>query len=48
MPKAKLWCLVLLNERLLLKVDDEVKHSYGPVLDVRPVKDKPDHIKVWN
>ena len=48
MPKAKLWCLVLLNEHLLVKSGEEVKHSCGPVIDVKPVKDKPDHVKVGN
>ena len=31
---------------LLLKNESDIKYSFGPVLDVRCVKDKPTHIKV--
>jgi len=34
------------EDKLLLKNGDEIKHQHGPVLDVRPIKDKPDCIKV--
>ena len=46
MPKAKLWSFTRVGNGLYLKSQDEVKESYGPVTEVRPVKDQPEHIKV--
>lgn len=46
MPKPKLWSFVLEEDFLLLKCENDIQHGFGPVVDVRCVKDKPTHIKV--